>query len=294
MVPLAIEPLAHFENTTYFVRAENATFNLRISRPGPQSLGSINSEVLLLTALRESGFRVPAPYQNRVVTVGCDQVPEERHVVLFGWMEGTFLRDSMDAIAARWVGQTMADLHNFTETWQPPLGFTRGNLHDWAKEPRQTHQMDKPIDGLSEDDRHFLLDLDAEARAVLTELPRSGDFFGLIHADLHPGNLLVDRGELSVIDFDDCGNGFLLYDFGAALGYLLKYENFQELRDSMLTGYTEKRSLPPRTEELLETFIKIRLSGVSRWILDRVDNPKMREIGPEWVTRFCEGLRKLS
>ena len=35
---------------------------------------------------------------------------------------------------------------------------------------------------------------------------------GLIHADLHLGNALFQRGQVKLIDFDDCGTGPRLYD----------------------------------------------------------------------------------
>ncbi|MCS6762501.1 MAG: phosphotransferase [Candidatus Devosia symbiotica] len=44
------------------------------------------------------------------------------------------------------------------------------------------------------------------------------DLYGLIHADMRLGNLLVDSDQVSLIDFDDCGFCFT-YDFAAAVSF---------------------------------------------------------------------------
>jgi len=48
-------------------------------------------------------------------------------------------------------------------------------------------------------------------------LARGGGRPGLIHADLHLGNALFWSDEVRVIDFDDCGFGYWLYDIAFAL-----------------------------------------------------------------------------
>lgn len=292
--PTEIKPLVHFENTTYYITSDQGEFNLRISRPGVQTVDTLQSEMEFLTALRGEGFRVPEPYQNRLVTVGAPGVPEERHVALLGWMHGEFLRDRLTPVEARLIGRTMARLHDFSLRWERPTTFMRPHLYEWAISDRlPKRQFDEPISGLPEEDRLFLLELELEARAVFAELPRTPETYGLIHSDLHVGNLLLEDGHINVIDFDDTGFGFFYFDFAAALGFHLQGEQFVEIRDAMLSGYEEVRPLPPQTRKLLRAFLRIRMGGVSRWILDRVDNPQLRETGPEWVHQFCEGLRRL-
>lgn len=290
---LEIKTLVHFENTTFYVNSPEGEFNLRISRPGTQTLETIESEVHFLSALRSDGFRVPSPYQNRIVTNSDKEVPDERHSVLFHWMHGDLIRDQLTTSVSRLVGQSLAKLHEFVSTWERPATFYRAQLHQWLFNKRKPTRIDQPVDGLSEDDRYMLLQIEEEARVLVPTLPQTSDRFGLIHADLHGGNLLIEDGQLNMIDFDDCGFGYFYYDFGAALGFQLSDPYFQELKEAMLNGYEEVRPLPPQTRELIDFFIKLRMTGVSRWIMDRVDNPRLKEAGPEWVRRFCEGMRTL-
>ena len=52
--------------------------------------------------------------------------------------------------------------------------------------------------------------LENQTRKELADVDRRLD--GLIHADFSLANLLIHKGDLRVIDFDDCGLGWFLYD----------------------------------------------------------------------------------
>jgi Ser/Thr protein kinase RdoA (MazF antagonist) len=45
-------------------------------------------------------------------------------------------------------------------------------------------------------------------------------------------NLLIHQGNIRVIDFDDCGLGWFLYDIGAALSFMEDREDVPELVDA--------------------------------------------------------------
>ena len=46
---------------------------------------------------------------------------------------------------------------------------------------------------------------------------RTPSGYSVIHADMHPGNIVVDGDRLTVIDFDDAGFGWHQYDIATAL-----------------------------------------------------------------------------
>ena len=53
--------------------------------------------------------------------------------------------------------------------------------------------------------------------AALCEFGKSADRYGLVHGDMLPENLFYDGSELRLIDWDDTGFGWHLYDFATAL-----------------------------------------------------------------------------
>lgn len=292
VVPDRIEPLVHAENTTYHVFSAAGEFNLRISRPGYQSSANIDSEIAFLSALRAEGFRVPDPYQDRRVPARVPTVPETRDCVLLRWMDGEFCKE-LSVEQAHLVGVTMARLQSFAQAWTPPDGFTRQTLYTWAFEPAVRTVLDEPIPGVEEADRQELIAIHAASRAMLNSLPRTPASFGLIHADLHVGNLLFEGNELNVIDFDDTAYGFFINDFGSALAYQIARPGYAEVRDGMIEGYASIRALPPDFHRLLNPFLKMRLASISKWLLERTDNPKFREIAPEWTRLLLESARML-
>ena len=59
--------------------------------------------------------------------------------------------------------------------------------------------------------------LDEALRHRLAAFGTGSDRYGLVHADTRLANLLVDDdGGVSVIDFDDCGFGWYLYDLATS------------------------------------------------------------------------------
>ena len=51
----------------------------------------------------------------------------------------------------------------------------------------------------------------------ISQLPYDPDEWGMIHADLHVGNFLVNDQEIIPIDFSFCGYGHYLYDLSVCL-----------------------------------------------------------------------------
>ena len=51
----------------------------------------------------------------------------------------------------------------------------------------------------------------------MQRLGQGPNVFGLIHADAHLDNVLFDGQQARLIDFDDCGFGYRIYDVAVAL-----------------------------------------------------------------------------
>jgi len=81
---------------------------------------------------------------------------------------------------------------------------------------------------------------------------------GLIHADFRLANLLIHEGNVRVIDFDDCGLGWFLYDAASAVTFFEDRPEVPALLDAWLEGYRRVRPLAKEDETELWTLIMMR------------------------------------
>ena len=105
----------------------------------------------------------------------------------------------------------------------------------------------------------------ARMRRVMTQLGDGADQIGLIHADLHLGNVLFSRDDARVIDFDDCGFGYWLYDIAVSLWELRHRDDYGQFRAALIEGYARHR--PPPCADLghLDDFIAARDVAFGLW-----------------------------
>jgi Ser/Thr protein kinase RdoA (MazF antagonist) len=295
-----VKPLVHAENTTYRVDGADGAFCLRIHRPGYQNFTSIHSELEWLSALRrDTDLLVPDPRLSvkgeLVVRSSCDEVPEERNCVLFRWLEGEFHRDNMTPADFHQLGRVTALLHEHALQWDRPADFTRHSLNELDSYTEASDEpLRQPSSLISDEDRRRVERIGHESRELMRQVGKAPDVYGLIHADLHRGNVLFEGDQIKIIDFDDCGFGFYLYDFAATFAFQLSLESYEEAREAFFRGYEAVRPLPPRTRELMNAFLRFRLYGLVRWVLSRGDNPRLRETGGEFVAYLMNNIRLVS
>ena len=81
-----------------------------------------------------------------------------------------------------------------------------------------------------------------------------------MHADLRLANLIADGDDIQVIDFDDCGFSWYLYDLACALTFLEARPDVDELVASWVAGYREVEELSAEDEAEIPTFLMLRRS----------------------------------
>ena len=139
---------------------------------------------------------------------------------------------------------------------------------------------------LTADERRLFQHAREVLYAALRRLGQSPANFSLIHADLHPGNVLVDGRQLTVIDFDDCGFGWHLYDIAVALKAHQTAPRFPQIQAAFLAGYRRHRDLTEQAEALIPMFLLIRALAEIGWLHQR---PEIA--GPEnfniWKADIC-------
>jgi Ser/Thr protein kinase RdoA (MazF antagonist) len=266
------------ENTTYRVDDPRTgrSAALRIHRPNYHSAAAIESELCWLDALREDGVVDPPRAiatrdGSRIVTVdpgdlGADAPP--RHVVMFEWLPGQAPSTEGDLVPGfRVLGSLAARMQAHGARWQPPASFERYTC-DYNAGLGLNAMWGRWQDGLGlgPSEREILTRLDAEILRRLTGYGTEKDRFGLAHNDLRLANLLVDGEHIHVIDFDDCGYAWYMYDFATAVSFIELDPRVGEWMAAWLDGYTAHRPLSKSDIGMIPTLIMFRRLLLLGWV----------------------------
>jgi Ser/Thr protein kinase RdoA (MazF antagonist) len=252
------------ENWTYRIEASStAPVVLRIYRPGGRSPAEIASELAWMEAIRRDSESlvpgvIPTTNGSQVLELTRDPSLGPCYCVMFSWAPG---REPAEDELAAWfprLGAITAQLHQHARSWARP---------SWFRRPRwdlSTTLGDRPHWGpwpSSVSDAEELRQLERLAELVTARLSRFGDGpgrFGLVHADLRLANLLVDGDRITVIDFEDCGLSWYLYDLACALTFNEARADVRELIALWVDGYRQVEPLPAEDEEEIDTFLMLR------------------------------------
>ncbi|WP_419810080.1 phosphotransferase enzyme family protein [Sphingomonas sp.] len=297
------------QNVTFVHLSENATFRveeastgrefaLRFHRPGYHDLDELRSEQVWTAALAAAGIAVPEPVLasdgRGYVDVEIAALGERRWVSLSRWLNGRMMREvleSGDTATATdlfsQLGGLIARAHNQATRWSPPPLFRRHRLD------AEGLMGEFPIWGAfwkySEFDEHEQTLMLACRDAIRRELKRYGvsnETFSVIHADPHPGNIIVHTAGVAMIDFDDTAFGWHIYDLAVALIWLRDHPAYPILRDACVVGYRAYRSLGDHDLAMLPTFMLARGMGQLGWFHER---PEV--IVPPEIDALCKWVR---
>ena len=95
-----------------------------------------------------------------------------------------------------------------------------------------------------------------KVKQVMDTWGKGPDVYGLIHADIGMGaNVLFWDGEARLIDFDDSGFGYYIFDLSIVLEDSQDHQIRPQFRDALLDGYTRARSLPEDQIRNLDLFL---------------------------------------
>lgn len=260
------------ENAVYRVTANGVSHALRLHRKGYRSDQELWSELELMSAVARGGIQVPDPIPS---TSGqMLHVIDGIQVDMLTWLQGGTVAEALaratgaERVAIfRQVGCRMARMHDVTDAWPLPEGFTRcawdraGLLGD---APLWDRFWANPA--LDDKDRALFLAFRDRANTVLEQSQDSLDY-GLIHADLVSLNMMVDEGQVRFIDFDDSGFGFRIFDIATALLKHSSEPDYTALQSALLDGYASVR---PLDLAALDLFLAIRAATYVGWNITRL------------------------
>ncbi|MEM7752643.1 MAG: phosphotransferase [Pseudomonadota bacterium] len=280
------------ENTTYLVEAPGHRSVLRIHRAGYHTRRAIECELAWIDALgAESDVPTPGYYTGRdgaaIQQGNVDGLKDARFMVLFHFVAGGAPDEDGDLTPGfEGLGRIAAQCHNHVMTWQKPGNFKRLT---WDVEavfgPNPTWGNWRDAPGVTDAIRPVLTRVEKTIRTRLTAFGTAPERFNLIHADMRLANLLVDGTTTRLIDFDDCGFGWFLYDFAAAISFIEDDPRVPALKAAWLKGYRSIRPLPALDEAEIDTFVMLRRMALLAWIGSHIEAPEPQALAPDFADR---------
>ena len=276
------------ENLVYRIDAPQP-LALRLHRRGMRSAAQLLSELEWMAALAERGLSVPRP-RPALDGALCHAVGGQIVDVL-GWLDGVpmCLGGRLNPLVAgvpayQSLGRAMAQLHLKSDAWTPPPRFDRpvwdakgllGETPLWGRFWENPQLTAAQAALLTQARDHALARLSALKWAD----------YGLIHADLVQENVLIGPGGPHLIDFDDGGFGYRLFDMATVLNFILREAAPAPLQAAFVQGYLATRPIDLTELPLFQTLRALSYVG---WIVPRLleDGAKARQ--SRFVAMACQ------
>lgn len=265
--------VAQRENAVFEVQKSTERFALRLHRPGYQTPAAMASELAWMASLSDEGVLVPTPQES--INERLLEAFEGYHIDLLSWLTGRPMGATGEPLELtdryatfKQIGRMMAQLHEQADHWPRPQGFERmawdqaGLLGDNPLWGRFWENPNLPAD---------LAEQIARCRHLANEILSGHKLdYGLIHADLVRENILLLEGDMQLIDFDDSGFGYRLFDVATTLSKNWQEDDAQELQVAFIDGYETVRS---QDWQWLPLFTMLRAFTYIGWIVPRINEP---------------------
>jgi Ser/Thr protein kinase RdoA (MazF antagonist) len=301
MMDCDLHLIKYRENAVFRVDFNDIRRALRLHRYGYHSDAELLSELQWMQALDDVGITVPtivpAASGELFVTHAADDLPGNIQIDLFEWIDGEQLGSVEEGIADeasvaatyRIIGELAAKVHNQAVSWQLPPGFAR---HAWDAEGLAGEQpfwgRFWEIAAASASERDLLVQGRDAVFGELSQLVKSPGTYSMIHADFAPENIMVEGDQLRLIDFDDAGFGWHLFELATSLYFILGESYFEQARDALIAGYRAHRQLSNEQLDLLPLFFLARGFTYIGWVHTRHETETAKELTPMLLTAACE------
>lgn len=252
---------------------------LRLHRRGYQGEDAIRSELWWLDVLADRDLAVPRPLRTGDGDV-LVHLGDGRIASMLSWVEGEPVGEAGRPLGGgpeeqlrlhASIGHAVGRLHVETDRLHLPATFRRprwdaegliGEAPFWGRFWEH---------GAATDQERRILEAARQALAGrLAAYAAAGGDQGLIHADVLRENVLRAEHHVALIDFDDAGFGFRLYDLGTALSQSLAEPHLPQIVVGLLEGYATERPLGDKDRAMLPWFTLLRCLASVGWTIPRL------------------------
>jgi len=250
-------------NDTYLVDTGHQKFIFRIYLSGKYYIKSNDAyrfELNLVKHLHLKGV----PVANVVPTsdgklLGVTELQTDQRVfAMFHYADGISLsRGSVTIKQGYQMGVALANLHIAADSFDTEYERYKLDLKYLIEEPLRLivegEKCAEPNEGIKQG-RYIIEKLEPIDPYIerINSIGMDGGKFGIIHADMHLGNLHFRGEDLTIFDFDHCAYGWRAYDL--AICYFLP----EAQRASMIEGYESRRPLSLEERDSLRDLSNLR------------------------------------
>lgn len=250
-------------NDTYLVDTGRDKYIFRAYLSGKYYIESDDAYWFELSLIRHLHMH-DVPVANVIPTVNGELLGRKKNgqhnltFALFRYAEGIPLsRDSVTSEQSYQVGVAMANLHLAADSFETQFKRYSLDLKYLVDEPIRLISEGEKSSEPSQEVKHGLMVLEKlqpieQYIDRINSIGTDGGKFGIIHADMHLGNLHFRGNELTIFDFDHCAYGWRAYDL--AISYGLS----KEQRAAMLEGYESRRPLSQEERDSLRDLANLR------------------------------------
>lgn len=254
-------------NDTYLVATEHRKYIFRVylnNKYFVESETAYKFETELLEHLHVNGVPVSRPIRNNQNELLAHIETEfgERTVAMFDYADGLVIsRRAVTLNQAYNYGEAMANLHVAADSFVTEHERYSLDSKYLIEEPvrlieegAQVADAGSELKELVQHGQEILKKLQPLEHYVdmINRIGTDGDKFGIIHADLHTGNVHFHGESLTLFDFDHCAYGWRAYDLAIAHGMPKAH------RDAVFAGYNSRRVLGDVERDSIRDFANLR------------------------------------
>ena len=254
--------LGGFENFVFEYDKEDVTYVLRFVHSSHRDFNQVEAEIELIDYLYNNKGNVSQVVLStggntleKILGINDDYFT----VASFVKAPGTFVdRSKIDDKFNYNFGKAVGHMHELTKGFKP----VNKRIH-WYEENLITHLGQKH---LSEDDQ-FILDKLDKLVIKIKSLKIDNESYGLIHTDLHYGNMFYDGRTLTFFDFDDSAYKHYISDIAIIIFYQWGFTDLssKDVEDKIYQflkhfceGYLEETKLDYEWFDHINDFLKLR------------------------------------
>lgn len=221
-------------NHTYFISDGTTRYVVRVYSHNWRTKNEIQEELKLLNLLKDNNLSISFPIldinENLIQNINA---PEGlRYIVVFSFAKGQKLR-FMSNETCSVIGSLMAKIHTLTENYN----INRINYNSKIL-LNESYSHLKPFFSENLSEMKFLKKIGTEISRRFHKVDILNFQKGVVHLDIWYDNLSVnDENEITIFDFDNCGNGFFILDIGYFCKQLFFIESNKEQYESKVKSF---------------------------------------------------------